>query len=108
MLYCTTGVLLEKLIMAKSLDTYTHVILDEVHERDIDMDFLLTLVRELLRVDQSNTKLILMSATFDVNCFTKYFSAFDELFIPKLIKISSEDNFKTEKFFLDDLEMSRI
>lgn len=31
--FCTTGVVLQKLITAKSMNAYTHVILDEVHER---------------------------------------------------------------------------
>lgn len=34
-LYCTTGVLLQKLINEKTMKNYTHVILDEVHERDV-------------------------------------------------------------------------
>ena len=29
-LYCTTGILLKKLIAAKNLEKYSHVILDEV------------------------------------------------------------------------------
>lgn len=35
-LFCTTGVLLQKLIKEKSMKRYTHVILDEVHERDVE------------------------------------------------------------------------
>jgi ATP-dependent RNA helicase TDRD9 len=31
--YCTTGVVLQKLIAAKSMSAYTHLIIDEVHER---------------------------------------------------------------------------
>lgn len=41
LLFVTTGVLLQKLIHAKEMKQYTHIILDEVHDRDIDMDFLL-------------------------------------------------------------------
>lgn len=46
--FCTTGVLLQKLINKKNMCNYTHVILDEVHERDQDMDFALLIVRKLL------------------------------------------------------------
>lgn len=54
---------------------YTHVILDEVHERNEDMDFLLLVVRKLLYTNSRSVKVILMSATFDVERFAKYFSS---------------------------------
>ena len=54
---------------------YTHVILDEVHERDEDMDFLLLVVRKLLHTNSRSVKVILMSATFDTERFAKYFSS---------------------------------
>ncbi|KOC61958.1 putative ATP-dependent RNA helicase spindle-E [Habropoda laboriosa] len=73
--YCTTGVLLHKLINSKNMLDYTHVILDEVHERDQDMDFLLLVVRKLLRTNSRSVKIILMSATFEVEKFAKYFSS---------------------------------
>lgn len=65
--YCTTGVLLEKLIAMKSLDTFTHIILDEVHERDKDMDFLFILIRMLMGQGSAKTKIILMSATINTH-----------------------------------------
>lgn len=34
-LFCTTGVLLQRLINEKTMKRYTHVILDEIHERDV-------------------------------------------------------------------------
>lgn len=73
--YCTTGVLLHKLINSKNMLDYTHIILDEVHERDQDMDFLLLVVRKLLHTNSRSVKIILMSATFDVERFAKYFSS---------------------------------
>lgn len=47
------------------MSNYTHIILDEVHERDKDMDFLLIVVRRLLATNSKNVKIILMSATID-------------------------------------------
>ncbi|XP_043254813.1 probable ATP-dependent RNA helicase spindle-E isoform X1 [Colletes gigas] len=73
--YCTTGVLLHKLINSKHMLDYTHIIIDEVHERDQNMDFLLLLVRMLLRRNSSSVKVILMSATFKVERFATYFSS---------------------------------
>jgi ATP-dependent RNA helicase TDRD9 len=44
--FCTTGVLLQKLINRHNLDEFTHIILDEVHERNKEMDFVMLLVRK--------------------------------------------------------------
>lgn len=54
------------------LSTITHIIVDEVHERDRFSDFLLVSLRDAL-LKYKNLKLILMSATMDINIFTKYF-----------------------------------
>lgn len=67
----TTGVLLQQLVNAKNMNMYTHIILDEVHERDQEMDFLLLIVKKFYR-QQSQTRLILMSATIDTEQFSKY------------------------------------
>lgn len=51
--------------------------MDEVHERDLDIDFSLVVVKHLLyRQEQEGLKfkLILMSATFNVELFANYFS----------------------------------
>ncbi|XP_077537769.1 ATP-dependent RNA helicase TDRD9-like [Haemaphysalis longicornis] len=72
--YVTTGVLLEKLIAKKDMNDYTHVIIDEVHERDQETDFLLLVVRKFLRTNSRGVKVILMSATFDVKYFADYFA----------------------------------
>lgn len=64
-LFCTTGVLLSKLIRAKSFGDWTHIILDEIHERNIHMDFLFVIIRKLLAIVEPRPKIkfILMSAT---------------------------------------------
>lgn len=54
--YVTTGVLLQKLIQAKSLNQYTHIIIDEVHERNQDLDFLLLIVRRFHYTVSPRTK----------------------------------------------------
>ena len=68
LVYCTTGVLLEKFVhQSASLADITHVVVDEVHERDLDTDLLLLVLKQFLH--SSNVphpfrfKLILMSAT---------------------------------------------
>ena len=58
----------------------THVIVDEVHERSIDSDFLLVILKELL-VRRPDLKLILMSATLNARVFEEYFAKFDTVVI---------------------------
>lgn len=57
--------LLQKLIREKSLGNCTHIILDEVHERDQEMDFLLIVVRRFLSTNSKHVKIVLMSATIN-------------------------------------------
>lgn len=55
------------------MNEYTHIILDEVHERGQDMDFLLLIVKKLHYTVSPKVKLVLMSATFDREKFADYF-----------------------------------
>ena len=60
-----------------SLKKYTHLIMDEVHERDLDIDFSLVVIKHLLARPESEGlkfKLLLMSATFNTELFSNYFS----------------------------------
>jgi len=72
-LIVTTGIFLQRIIHEKNLDEFTHIILDEVHERDIDIDFVLVLIKHILKTN-SKIKLILMSATISTHLFANYFS----------------------------------
>ncbi|ERE72699.1 putative ATP-dependent RNA helicase TDRD9 isoform 1 [Cricetulus griseus] len=74
LIYMTTGVLLQKIVSAKSLMEFTHVFIDEVHERTEEMDFLLLVVRKLLRTNSRFVKVILMSATINCKEFADYFA----------------------------------
>ena len=55
------------------MDRLSHVILDEVHERDIDSDFIMIALKHLL-ARKPTMKLILMSATINIATFANYFS----------------------------------
>ncbi|XP_063953335.1 ATP-dependent RNA helicase dhx29-like [Lytechinus pictus] len=72
LLYCTTGVLLRKLQLDPSLKDVSHIIIDEVHERSVQSDFLMIIVRKLVQ-QRSDLKLILMSATLDSQKLSAYF-----------------------------------
>lgn len=70
--YCTTGIVLRRLQTDKFLGRVSHIVVDEIHERGVDTDFLLILLRELLTKRQ-DLKVILMSATMDSELFARYF-----------------------------------
>jgi len=72
-LFVTTGIFLQRLIHEQTLNEFTHVILDEVHERDLNNDFSMAAVKYILQ-GESKVKIILMSATFDTMLFSLYFS----------------------------------
>ncbi|XP_073305173.1 DExH-box ATP-dependent RNA helicase DExH5, mitochondrial-like isoform X2 [Primulina huaijiensis] len=81
LLFCTTGILLRRLLVDKNLKGVTHVIMDEIHERGINEDFLLVVLKDLLPL-RPELRLILMSATLDVDIFSSYFNGATVVHIP--------------------------
>jgi HrpA-like RNA helicase len=75
------GVLLRRLSEDQQLAGVTHIVVDEVHERSLDSDFLLVLLREVLP-RRPQLKVILMSATLDAGSFSTYFKGAAILHIP--------------------------
>ncbi|KPI83346.1 putative Rna helicase [Leptomonas seymouri] len=70
--YLTTGIVLRRLQTDKFLGRVSHVVVDEIHERGVDTDFLLILLRDLVR-RRTDLKVVLMSATMDSELFARYF-----------------------------------
>ncbi|XP_017872543.1 PREDICTED: DExH-box ATP-dependent RNA helicase DExH2 [Drosophila arizonae] len=70
----TSGCLLRTLAMNGSefFENTTHLVIDEVHDRDLDTDFLLLAIKLELERNKS-LKVILMSATMDLLALSKYF-----------------------------------
>jgi len=108
--FCTTGIFLKRMQSALQdngswgyLDYVTHVIVDEVHERDVDTDLLLVVLKRLLaerKLKGKPLKVVLMSATIDPTLFQQYFS--DEQGRPsKVIEVPGR-SFPVEQRFLDD------
>uniref|UniRef100_A0A8C2H8A1 ATP-dependent RNA helicase DHX29 n=1 Tax=Cyprinus carpio TaxID=7962 RepID=A0A8C2H8A1_CYPCA len=95
LLYCTTGVLLRKLQQDRLLSSLTHIIVDEVHERSVQSDFLLTILKEVVH-KRSDLRLILMSATVDCQKFASYFNRCPVVTIPGR-------TFPVEVFHLEDI-----
>lgn len=72
LLFLTVGVLLRKLQSNPSLKGISHVVVDEVHERDINTDLLLALLHSSLK-ENPDLRVVLMSATGDNKRLAQYF-----------------------------------
>lgn len=71
LLFCTFGILLRQLQCEGALDCITHIVIDEVHERNLDGDVLMALLRKAL-LSTPSLRVILMSATLDADRFAAY------------------------------------
>ncbi|XP_018523323.1 3'-5' RNA helicase YTHDC2 isoform X1 [Lates calcarifer] len=108
--FCTSGVFLRTLMAGDaSLTTVTHVIVDEVHERDGLTDFLLTKMRDVLQKIPT-LKLILSSAALDIDLFLQYFGScpvihlkgrqfeVQELFLEDILRLTGFNNKDMKKY----------
>ncbi|KAM9379414.1 ATP-dependent RNA helicase A isoform 1-T1 [Phaethornis superciliosus] len=70
-MFCTVGVFLRK--VEAGIRGISHVIVDEIHERDINTDFLLVVLKDVVQT-YPEIRVILMSATIDTSMFCEYFN----------------------------------
>jgi HrpA-like RNA helicase len=79
--YVTTGILLRLMQDGQddALEGISHIIVDEVHERDLNNDFLLVILKNLIEERRATgkpaIKIVLMSATIDTSLFCRYFGS---------------------------------
>uniref|UniRef100_A0A8C7NLN2 RNA helicase n=1 Tax=Oncorhynchus mykiss TaxID=8022 RepID=A0A8C7NLN2_ONCMY len=98
LLFMTVGVLLRKLQGNASLRGVSHVVVDEVHERDVNTDLLLALLRPALR-DNPNLRVVLMSATGDNQRLAQYFGDCPVVSVPGFMH-PVRDRYLEEIFFM--------
>jgi ATP-dependent RNA helicase DHX29 len=72
LLFCTTGVLLRRLHDDRKLQDITHVIVDEVHERQVQTDVLLVGLKHLLSTSRRDLKIILVRLRRNTNTLMLY------------------------------------
>ena len=77
--FLTDGMLLREAIIDNRLIQYSCIILDEAHERTVNSDVLMALIKDIARLRNENQKnklkLVIMSATLDLAKFTAYFDS---------------------------------
>ncbi|XP_039287143.1 ATP-dependent DNA/RNA helicase DHX36 [Nilaparvata lugens] len=99
-LFCTTGILLKFIVSDPALSDVSHIIIDEIHERDTISDFAITILKSILE-KRRDLKLILMSATLNAERFSTYYDDCPKLEIPGF-------TFPVTEYYLEDvLQMTR-
>jgi len=92
--FCTTGIVFQKLRTNPELLDVSHIILDEVHERDLHTDVLLGVLRHITRPRARSLKIIIMSASLNIEMFQKYLDC-------PVIEISGR-TFGVKSLYLED------
>jgi ATP-dependent helicase HrpA len=69
----TDGILLNAMQRHRNLEQYDTIIIDEAHERSLNIDFLLGYLKQLLP-KRPDLKVIVTSATIDPESFSKHFN----------------------------------
>ena len=86
-----------------AIQWYSHIILDEIHERSTDMDFAMLVIRKLVAESRSQ-KIIIMSATMQGNLLVKYFEEqfhFSKVSSPYFV---GAKRYPVQTYFMDELD----
>ncbi|KAF7491869.1 putative ATP-dependent RNA helicase DHX35 [Sarcoptes scabiei] len=75
--FMTEGILIREMMNDPLLTKYSVIIIDEVHERSVNTDILLSLLKKIIK-KRSDLKLIISSATFEVETIRNYFNKINE------------------------------
>jgi len=89
---CTDGILLQEMKSDQLLSEYDAVLVDEAHERNLNIDFLLGLLKDIQRkrfeAGLGKLKIVITSATFDTEKFANFFrEGIDEHGLPAQIVV---------------------
>ena len=96
-MFCTNGIML-RMLTSQEEDTFgslSHVVIDEIHERDRFADFMLIIIRDLLP-RYPKLRVILMSATLHEELFSSYFGSCPIIRVPGF-------TYPVKDFYLEDI-----
>ena len=109
--FTTAGYLVQLLAFNQdALKPFTHIILDEVHERTLDSDLLLLLVKFTM-IRWRNVRLVVMTATMQSALFAEYFAQFEPDIMPLVVggkRFPVQSLFLNELPFVDGMRLERL
>lgn len=79
--FLTDGMLLAEAASDRTLSRYDAIIIDEAHERSLNIDFLLGIIKRLIS-RRPELKIIISSATLDTEKFSQHFNGAKVISIP--------------------------
>ena len=80
LIYMTEGMLLRKAMTGRDLEGFGVIIIDEAHERTIEVDLLMGYLKGLVKI-RKDLKVIIMSATMNIKRFQRYFNCSNDAII---------------------------
>lgn len=81
LVYMTDGLLMKEFITDPDVSQYGVILIDEAHERNINSDIILGLLKQLVQ-RRDDVHVVVMSATLEANKFTDFYNEAPHLEIP--------------------------
>ncbi|OQV24998.1 putative ATP-dependent RNA helicase spindle-E [Hypsibius exemplaris] len=103
LIFCTTAIFLKIAGGQLNLNQFSHIFLDEVHERGQDTDLSLMLVKKMMQENSPNVKLIIMSATMNLTKVKNYFAEAGPTLAPAVVNLSTGYSKEIDEHFLEDI-----
>ncbi|OJJ85136.1 putative ATP-dependent RNA helicase (Hrh1) [Aspergillus glaucus CBS 516.65] len=110
--YLTEGMLLQEMLHDPWLTRYSAVVVDEVHERGVNVDLVLGFLRNMVSGKREGRggaplKAVVMSATADMESLLEFFQAGIQI-SPRRLENGSDEKSATPKEIEDDIAVCHI
>lgn len=98
--FMTEGILIREMMNDPLLTSYSVVLVDEVHERSVNTDILMSLLKKIIR-KRPDLKLIISSATLDSDSICRYFNQVNDKTVERATVLFVEGRtFPVDIFYL--------
>jgi len=112
LLFATDGLIKQRILNDPDLSEYMGIIIDEAHERSVNIDVLIALILDICK-RRPEFKVIIMSATIDEKLFTNYFDRIGlkgnyTVYIPKVNTTQYSIDLKPELHPIDKSKLPEL